>query len=176
MGNFPLLLLLHCNPKTPQPPWRFILTPEQSASPVADGVVIPSILHIISLEMGQSMSCGTRPEHGIFASVQCGDIVTVRRVMTSDPSLLHQTTPYDRHSVLHVAAASGQIEVSFLRDLAGISPESRISDVFCYCRFWPCFWNDLRIQMCWIVTSRFEITSSDSHLISLKTFDSCRLR
>ncbi|KAH0933225.1 hypothetical protein HID58_010342 [Brassica napus] len=76
MGNFPLLLLLHCNPKTPQPPWRFILTPEQSASPVADGVVIPPILHIISLEMGQSMSCGTRPEHGIFASVQCGDIVT----------------------------------------------------------------------------------------------------
>ncbi|CAN7116216.1 unnamed protein product [Brassica rapa subsp. narinosa] len=111
MGNFPLLLLLHCNPKTPQPPWRFILTPEQSASPVADGVVIPSILHIISLEMGQSMSCGTRPEHGVFASVQCGDIVTVRRVMTSDPSLLHQTTPYDRHSVLHVAAASGQIEI-----------------------------------------------------------------
>ncbi|CAN6816081.1 unnamed protein product [Brassica oleracea] len=58
--------------------------------------------------MGQSMSCGTRPEHGIFASVQCGDIVTVRRVMTSDPSL---PTPYDRHSVLHVAAASGQIEI-----------------------------------------------------------------
>lgn len=73
--------------------------------------------------MGQSMSCGTRPEHGIFASVQCGDITTVRRVMTADPSLLHQTTAYDRHSVLHVAAASGQIEVrftSFLRDLAGI--------------------------------------------------------
>lgn len=73
--------------------------------------------------MGQSMSCGTRPEHGIFASVQCGDIVTVRRVMATDPSLLHQTTAYDRHSVLHVAAASGQIEVClvvFQRDLAGI--------------------------------------------------------
>lgn len=73
--------------------------------------------------MGQSMSCGTRPEHGIFASVQCGDIITVRRVMTAEPSLLNQTTPYDRHSVLHVAAANGQIEVSFsgfLRDLAGI--------------------------------------------------------
>ncbi|KAJ4906364.1 putative E3 ubiquitin-protein ligase XBAT31 [Raphanus sativus] len=62
--------------------------------------------------MGQSMSCGTRPEHGIiFASVQYGDVVTMRRVMTADPSLLHQTTPYDRHSVLHVAAASGHIEI-----------------------------------------------------------------
>ncbi|RID54050.1 hypothetical protein BRARA_G01403 [Brassica rapa] len=62
--------------------------------------------------MGQSMSCGVRPEHhGIFASVQCGDIVTVRRVMMTDPTLLNQATPYDRHSVLHVAAASGQIEI-----------------------------------------------------------------
>ncbi|CAN8315182.1 unnamed protein product [Cochlearia groenlandica] len=61
--------------------------------------------------MGQSMSCGTRPEHGIFSSVQCGDVATVRRVMTADPSLLYQTTAYDRHSVLHVAAASGQIEI-----------------------------------------------------------------
>lgn len=71
------------------------------------------------------MSCGVRPEHhGIFASVQCGDIVTVRRAMMTDPSLLNQATPYDRHSVLHVAAASGQIEVSLLRDLNGISTES----------------------------------------------------
>ncbi|KAJ4891221.1 putative E3 ubiquitin-protein ligase XBAT31 [Raphanus sativus] len=62
--------------------------------------------------MGQSMSCGVRPDHqGIFASVQCGDIVTVRRAMSTDPSLLNQTTPYDRHSLLHVAAASGQIEI-----------------------------------------------------------------
>ncbi|KAH0890129.1 hypothetical protein HID58_052558, partial [Brassica napus] len=83
----------------PQPPWRFILSPERFTGGRREA------------EMGQSMSCGTRPEHGIFASVQCGDIVTVRRVMTSDPSLLHQTTPYDRHSVLHVAAASGQIEI-----------------------------------------------------------------
>lgn len=77
--------------------------------------------------MGQSMSCGVRPDHqGIFASVQCGDIVTVRRAMSTDPSLLNQTTPYDRHSLLHVAAASGQIEVTFhlLPDLAGISTES----------------------------------------------------
>lgn len=73
--------------------------------------------------MGQSMSCGTRPEHGIFASVQCGDIITVRRVMTAEPSLLNQTTPYDRHSVLHVAAANGQIEVSF-SGFSEISPES----------------------------------------------------
>lgn len=77
--------------------------------------------------MGQSMSCGTRPEHRIFASVQCGDIITIRRLITAEPSLLNQTTAYDRHSVLHIAAANGQIEVSFsdiFRDLAGISPES----------------------------------------------------
>ncbi|KAL0670738.1 hypothetical protein Bca4012_033442 [Brassica carinata] len=65
--------------------------------------------------MGQSMSCGARPEHEIFASVQRGDIVTVRRAITADPSVLRQTTAYDRHSLLHVAAASGHIEVlSFL--------------------------------------------------------------
>lgn len=55
--------------------------------------------------------------------------------MATDPSLLNQATPYDRHSVLHVAAASGQIEVSFggfLRDLAGIfSPDS----IFLTCAF-----------------------------------------
>ncbi|CAN7060968.1 unnamed protein product [Brassica rapa subsp. trilocularis] len=61
--------------------------------------------------MGQSMSCGARPEHEIFASVQCGDIVTVRRAITADPSVLRQTTAYDRHSLLHVAAASGHIEI-----------------------------------------------------------------
>ncbi|KAF2562689.1 hypothetical protein F2Q70_00016378 [Brassica cretica] len=63
--------------------------------------------------MGQSMSCGARPEHEIFASVQRGDIVTVRRAITADPSVLQQTTAYDRHSLLHVAAASGHIEVCF---------------------------------------------------------------
>ncbi|KAH0886381.1 hypothetical protein HID58_062477 [Brassica napus] len=61
--------------------------------------------------MGQSMSCGARPEHEIFASVQRGDIVTVRRAITADPSVVRQTTAYDRHSLLHVAAASGHIEV-----------------------------------------------------------------
>jgi len=99
------------------------------------------------------MSCGSRPEHGIFASVQCGDIITIRRVMATEPSLLNQTTPYDRHSVLHVAAANGQIEVSFsdiLRDLAGISSESGIfvSDV-------STFFADFVIAFGTIYESRF---------------------
>lgn len=133
MGNFPLLL--HCsNPNKPPPnhrsasPWCFILTLHRWQTVSWFISSTSSRVYCNCGEMGQSMSCGTRPEHGIiFASVQYGDVVTVRRVMTADPSLLHQTTPYDRHSVLHVAAASGHIEVSFLRDLAGISPESRRS-------------------------------------------------
>ncbi|KAL0716623.1 hypothetical protein Bca4012_065945 [Brassica carinata] len=51
------------------------------------------------------------PEHAIFASVQCGDIVTLRHIITADPSILQQTTAHDRQTLLPVAAAGGHIEV-----------------------------------------------------------------
>ncbi|XP_010557276.1 PREDICTED: putative E3 ubiquitin-protein ligase XBAT31 [Tarenaya hassleriana] len=61
--------------------------------------------------MGQSLSCGARQDHVIFSAVQCGDIAAVRAVLAAEPGLLNQTTAYDRHSVLHIAAASGQIKM-----------------------------------------------------------------
>ncbi|KAE9461110.1 hypothetical protein C3L33_06970, partial [Rhododendron williamsianum] len=54
-----------------------------------------------------------------------GDVETVKAVLESDPSLVKQTTLYDRHSALHVAAANGQIEwiVSMLLDRS-VKPDS----------------------------------------------------
>ena len=63
--------------------------------------------------MGQGLSCGASHEHGLFSAVQYGDFETVKGLMERDPSLLQQTTVYDRHSALHIAAANGQIEVGF---------------------------------------------------------------
>lgn len=60
--------------------------------------------------MGQGLSCRTYDEHGLFSAVQCGDMETVEAVLARDPSLIHHKL-YDRYSVLHVAAANGQIEV-----------------------------------------------------------------
>lgn len=59
--------------------------------------------------MGQGLSCGTYDEHGLFSAVRFGDLETVAAVLAKDPGLIH--TVYDRYSVLHVAAANGQIEV-----------------------------------------------------------------
>lgn len=61
--------------------------------------------------MGQGLSCGGNQDHGLFTAVQLGDLETVNAMLERDPSLLDQTTVYDRHSVLHIAAANGQIEV-----------------------------------------------------------------
>lgn len=61
--------------------------------------------------MGQALSCGSSQEHEIFLAVQIGDKETVEAMLESDPSLLHQTTVYDRQSLLHIAAANGQIHV-----------------------------------------------------------------
>lgn len=61
--------------------------------------------------MGQGLSCAASDEHGLFTAIQFGDVETVKAVLESDPSLVKQTTLYDRHSALHVAAANGQIEV-----------------------------------------------------------------
>lgn len=61
--------------------------------------------------MGQGLSCGASQEHGLFTAVQFGDAEMVGALLDRDASLLHQTTAYDRQSVLHIAAANGQIEI-----------------------------------------------------------------
>ncbi|KAJ4970600.1 hypothetical protein NE237_003699 [Protea cynaroides] len=67
--------------------------------------------------MGQGLSCRTREEHGLFSAVQIGDLETVITLLERDPSLLYQSSIYDKLSPLHIAAAYGQIEVmSFLLD------------------------------------------------------------
>ncbi|XP_044506600.1 putative E3 ubiquitin-protein ligase XBAT31 isoform X1 [Mangifera indica] len=61
--------------------------------------------------MGQGLSCATSKEHELFTAVQYGDIDMVSDLLEKDPNLIHHTTLYDRHSILHVAAANGQIEI-----------------------------------------------------------------
>ncbi|KAK4760390.1 hypothetical protein SAY87_005283 [Trapa incisa] len=61
--------------------------------------------------MGQELSCLSSHEHDLFSAVQHGDTETVRTMVERDSSLLHQTTPYDRQSLLHIAAANGQIGI-----------------------------------------------------------------
>ncbi|XP_010253196.1 PREDICTED: putative E3 ubiquitin-protein ligase XBAT31 [Nelumbo nucifera] len=61
--------------------------------------------------MGQGLSCIATQEHGLFTAVQAGDLDKIQLLLERDPSLLHQTTVFDRLSALHIAAASGQIEV-----------------------------------------------------------------
>lgn len=62
--------------------------------------------------MGQGLSCGAGHEHALFTAVQHGDSEFVNDLLEKDPSLLYQTTVYDRHSALHISAANGQIEVA----------------------------------------------------------------
>ncbi|KAF8395109.1 hypothetical protein HHK36_019050 [Tetracentron sinense] len=61
--------------------------------------------------MGQGLSCKASHEYGLFTAVQVGDLETLEALVERQPSLLHQTTVYDRLSALHIAAANGQIEV-----------------------------------------------------------------
>ncbi|MBA0825253.1 hypothetical protein Goarm_021853 [Gossypium armourianum] len=61
--------------------------------------------------MGQGLSCGASQENGLFSAVKVGDFETVEALLKREPSLLHHTTVYDRHSALHIAAANGQIEI-----------------------------------------------------------------
>ncbi|CAL1400485.1 unnamed protein product [Linum trigynum] len=62
--------------------------------------------------MGQQLSCVASQEHGeLFTAVQFGELEIVKIMLDRDPSLLHQTTVYDRQSPLHIAAANGQIEI-----------------------------------------------------------------
>ncbi|QCE09236.1 putative E3 ubiquitin-protein ligase XBAT31 [Vigna unguiculata] len=61
--------------------------------------------------MGQTLSCTPNHDHGLFTAVQQGDLQIVTTLLEADPSLFHQTTLYDRHSPLHIAAANAQIEI-----------------------------------------------------------------
>ncbi|KAI7728613.1 hypothetical protein M8C21_002210 [Ambrosia artemisiifolia] len=62
--------------------------------------------------MGQGLSCKVvQDEHGLFTAVQYGHLDIVNNLLLKDPSLIHQTTVYDRHSALHIAAANAQIEI-----------------------------------------------------------------
>ncbi|KAL2332125.1 hypothetical protein Fmac_019706 [Flemingia macrophylla] len=62
--------------------------------------------------MGLTLSCTTNHHHhGLFSAVHDGDLRLLAALLEAHPSLLHQTTPYDRHSALHVAAANAQIEI-----------------------------------------------------------------
>ncbi|KAK7325003.1 hypothetical protein VNO77_29013 [Canavalia gladiata] len=61
--------------------------------------------------MGQSLSCSGNHDHGLFSAVQSGDFQTVTTLLEAHPSLFHQTTLYDRHTPLHLAAANGQIQI-----------------------------------------------------------------
>lgn len=61
--------------------------------------------------MGQGLSCRGSHEDGLFRAVQSGDLQITETMVGRDPSLLHQTTVYDRDTPLHIAAANGQIEV-----------------------------------------------------------------
>ncbi|GFS37888.1 hypothetical protein Acr_00g0054590 [Actinidia rufa] len=61
--------------------------------------------------MGHGLSCAASHEHGLFTAVQFGDLETVKTLLQRNPSLVNQTTVYDRQSALHIAAANGQIEI-----------------------------------------------------------------
>jgi len=70
--------------------------------------------------MGQGLSCASPHHHhqdSIFGAAQYGDLDTLKSEIESDPSILCQTSLYDRQSLLHVAAANGQIEVGFFLSL-----------------------------------------------------------
>ncbi|KAI3667663.1 hypothetical protein L6452_42732 [Arctium lappa] len=74
--------------------------------------------------MGQGLSCRVQDEHGLFTAVQFGDLELVRTLLERDPLLIQQTTVYDRHSALHIAAANGQIEiVSMLLEDRSVNPD-----------------------------------------------------
>ncbi|GMH12288.1 hypothetical protein Nepgr_014129 [Nepenthes gracilis] len=67
--------------------------------------------------MGQGLSCATNDENGLFSAAKLGDLETLQTQIDADPSLLNHTTMYDRQSLLHIAAANGQIDVlSWLLD------------------------------------------------------------
>ncbi|XP_047337573.1 putative E3 ubiquitin-protein ligase XBAT31 [Impatiens glandulifera] len=74
--------------------------------------------------MGQRLSCAvSHEEHVLFTAVQFGDIVSLRMLLEGDPTLIHQTTVYDRYSSLHIAAANGQIEILSMLLETSVNPD-----------------------------------------------------
>lgn len=61
--------------------------------------------------MGQGLSCADRHGSGFFGALQNGEVEVVRAMVETDQSILHRTTNHRRSSALHMAAASGQIDV-----------------------------------------------------------------
>ncbi|GLT67067.1 hypothetical protein SLA2020_394000 [Shorea laevis] len=73
--------------------------------------------------MGQGPSCGGNQESGMFGAVQGGNLEVVKAMLERNPSLLHETTVYGRHSALHIAAANGQIEVLSMLLERSVNPD-----------------------------------------------------
>ncbi|KAG6570711.1 putative E3 ubiquitin-protein ligase XBAT31, partial [Cucurbita argyrosperma subsp. sororia] len=73
--------------------------------------------------MGQGLSCSASHENGLFSAVQCGDLAMVEVFLKNKPSLLLNTTLYDRQSPLHIAAANGQIEILSLLLERSVNPD-----------------------------------------------------
>ena len=65
--------------------------------------------------MGQGLSCVSysdyNHENGILKAVQLGDLDFIKLEFEDDPLSLYQSSLYDRHSLLHIASAHGQIHV-----------------------------------------------------------------
>lgn len=132
MGNFPLLL--HCNPKKPQPPWRFILSPERFTGGRRCRDSYHPNLHIISLEklrwgrawaVERDRSTVYSPPCSAATSSLCVEWWLRIRVCCIRP-LLMIVTPFFTSPLL---VARSRLVFS------EISPESRISDVFCFADF-----------------------------------------
>ncbi|KAL6133247.1 hypothetical protein ACLB2K_065484 [Fragaria x ananassa] len=74
--------------------------------------------------MGQGLSCGEARESsgGLFGAVENGELELVEDMVEADPSVLELRRGHGKLSALHVAAASGRIEVlSMLLDRS-VSP------------------------------------------------------
>ncbi|KAL6616812.1 hypothetical protein ACP70R_039082 [Stipagrostis hirtigluma subsp. patula] len=62
--------------------------------------------------MGHGLSCSRDgDEHDFFRAAQVGDLDALDALLAADPALARRTTIYDRLSVLHIAAANGQLQV-----------------------------------------------------------------
>ncbi|XP_057971421.1 putative E3 ubiquitin-protein ligase XBAT31 [Malania oleifera] len=75
--------------------------------------------------MGQGLSCSCREGHesALFCAVRDGDLEVIRAMVESDPSVLELNSSYERASALHVAAASGRIEVLSLLLDRSVNPD-----------------------------------------------------
>lgn len=66
--------------------------------------------------MGQNLSasgitCGNIVGHQLISAVREGDLGLVQRMLQDDRKHLNNCLFYERQTVLHVAAAHGQLEV-----------------------------------------------------------------